>query len=797
MRKGWKIFFIIIISLMMLIIAFAFLSVRWLKNSLPQTSGDIALQGIHSEVKIYRDEWGIPHIFAENEDDLFFAQGFVQAQDRLWQMELSRRISAGSLSEIFGKITIDTDIFLKTIGLQRTAEKLAPQISPESRKILEAYAAGVNAFIKKNSNRLPLEFKLLGFKPGPWKIEHSLAYARLMAWHLSMGWQTDVCLGMLSEKLNPTLIKDIMPNFPKEGPFIVPQSERLFFELQEKLDNVFSQLEIYGGMKGSHRGSNSWVISGVKSYTGKPLLANDPHLGLAAPSVWYELHLSGPGIDVYGVSLLGVPGIVIGHNRSYAWGLTNVMVDDIDFYIEKINPHNSLQYFFQDNWHDVTVINDSVVVKDTTAIPLTTRWTHRGPIVSDIHKFYKTSGQMVSIQWTGYEFSDEFSAYYQILKGTCWDDFVEGLKKYKSPAQNFVYADTAGNIGYWCTGAIPIRKSGTGQLPAPGWLDTHDWSGYIPFEELPHLFNPPQDYIVTANNKTIDDQYPYFISSYWEPPYRASRIQELISQHEDFDIQDFKLMQFDFISPHAKFLVPYIMDVIADEHKFIADILGDWDYSMSADNTAATIFNVFLTKFFQNIYQDEMGEELYHGFISFASVPLRVTDELVRNGSSLWFDDIRTTDKTEKLNDIILKSIAETHRYLKENFGEKSENWHWGQLHTITFEHALGKMKPLNYLFNIGPFPVGGASSTISNGEYSFINPYKHVLGPSTRQIVDLANIDNSYSVITIGQSGQPLDKHYKDQTPLWLKGDYHRALMNHETIQNSGFDLLRLVPVK
>ena len=803
MPRFAKIFIGIIGMIFFVAVVVLFLGVHLIKKSIPQTTGTLSCNGIQSPVKIYRDAFGVPHIFAQNDADLFFAMGYVTAQDRLWQMDINRRAAMGTLSEIFGSRTLEIDRLIRTAGIPKIANELAQNISPKSKQILNAYAAGVNSFIEQNQDRLPNEFVLLQYKPQPWTVEHSLAYQRLMAWSLEMAWRVDPVFGSLVEKVGAEKTRELRLDYPPGALTIMKSHYVQFYQLQDQLNKVAHQLTDLVGFAGSGFGSNSWVISGEKSVTGKPMLANDPHLTLQCPSLWYEIHLSAPGIDCYGVSLPGIPGIVIGRNQIIAWGLTNVMADGCDFFIEKMNEDNPSLYLYQGKWHEVTTIAEDIPVKDQSPVNLNISYTHQGPIISDLHPALKSSSQAISMKWNGLMISDETYANYKIMKAQTWDDFTAGLQDFSVPAQNYIYADTAGNIGYYCAGSIPIRRRGKGLIPQPGWNKNFEWKNYIPFRQLPHLFNPAEEMIITANNKVIDDNYPYFITTYWEPPYRAQRIRELLSWKKKFSIDDFKLFQSDQYSIHSRSLMPIILDVLPKfEQKtklrtYFCQTLQNWNYNLSADAVAPAIFEVFLSMLFKNIFTDEMGDSLYQSFVELPNIPIRITDNLLATGNSSWFDNIHTPGTTETMTDIILLSLEDTFDYLKTHCGETIYHWRWGNLHAVNFDHVLGKTSPLNIFFNIGSFPAGGSCTSVNNASYMLNkNDFQVVVGSSMRQIADLSTGPyKSLIVITTGQSGHPLDKHYKDQTQLWLNGEYHEAIIDSLRICNSGFDLLILEP--
>lgn len=776
--------------------------IRLNKESLAQTKGTIAVPGLLFPVEVYRDPQGVPHIFAKTEDDVFRAMGFVVAQDRLWQMDVNRRAAMGTLSEIFGASTLEYDRLIRAIGIPEIANLLVPNLSPESKRILTAYAAGVNAFLDKYQKQLPTEFIVLQYEPQLWDISHSLAFQRLMAWGLEMAWRVDPVFGELSDKVGLKKLSEILPDYPADAPLIVTPQQFGWDHAQKLFSAVTNNSFITPGFFGAGSGSNSWVVSGKRSTTGKPILANDPHLTLQAPSIWYQIHLHAPGIDCYGVCLPGLPGIVIGHNQAIAWGLTNVMADGCDFFIERLNSSNPDQYFVQGKWQHIRTREEIIQVKDRSPDTMIVRATDHGPIISDLHPALKNTSTATSMQWIGRIISDEMLASYKINKAANWNQFVDGLQYFSVPPQNYVYADTMGNIGYYCTGRIPIRNSGNGLIPQPGWDNRFDWRGYIPFQALPHLFNPPQDYIVTANNKIIDDRYPFFISTYWEPSYRAERIKQLLSEKIRLSISDFQAIQMDIFSKHAEFLMPKILenfpqlDDSTKLKKYFAYSLKTWDLNLTEQSIGAAIFEVFLTRLIKNIFQDEMGDTLFQNFIALPNIPIRIADQLIRRSRSEWFDNVQTPDVQETMAQIVRASLEETYHYLISSFGDSVYQWKWGNLHQLTFEHPLGEVKPLDKLFNIGPFPAGGSYTSVNNAGYFLDKNNFHVnVGPSLRQIVDLSNRNNSLSVITTGQSGHPLSKHYKDQTLLWRAGAYHPSTFDSTAIHQSKFDRLLLTP--
>ncbi|MEK6570351.1 MAG: penicillin acylase family protein, partial [Bacteroidota bacterium] len=499
-------------------------------------------------------------------------------------------------------------------------------------------------------------------------------------------------------------------------------------------------------------------------------------------------------------------------NRHIAWGLTNGMIDDADFYIEKLDSLHPRAYFSDGQWRELKVWEEEIPVRGNHPDTLTIRETHRGPIVSDVHSFplfeyqvYKTDHEKnspLSLRWTGYEMSDEIHAMLLINKAMNWNQFQEGLRGFTVPGQNFIYADDQGNIGYWLGARVPIRKRQKPATPSPGWTNDYDWTGFIPFEKLPHLFNPPGHYVATANNKIVDDSYPHYLSNFWEPPSRIIRIEELLRSKERLSVEDFQLMQRDIVSPHARETVPFILRAFEgvslsdDQVNTAFTYLRNWGYALRKDDVASSIFNAFFIKLLYNIYRDEMGNELFNNYLLLANVPYRVTSRLLRDSTSIWFDDI-TTLQREMRDDIVRKSLVDAIQELRSRLGGELKTWQWGKLHQVTFEHLFGRFPGMSKIFNIGPFQTGGASTTINSGEYNLTKPFKQLVGSSMRQIVDLSDSTSFLIVITSGESGQPLHKHYDDQSRLWLNGEYHRLVIDRTEIERSGWDLLTLQPTQ
>ncbi|HLE32808.1 MAG TPA: penicillin acylase family protein [Bacteroidota bacterium] len=770
-------------------------------KSFPQTSGTLVLDGLKEQVSIHRDSFGMPHVFASNDHDAYMAAGLLHAQDRLWQMDLIRRAGEGRLAEILGEKALPVDRLFRTLGLTDLSRQIASELNAESRLALESYAAGVNAYIADHRSSLPVEFDMLGIEPDPWLPEHSILLSKLMAWELNYSRWVDITFGYVVERVGEERARELYPDWPAGAPVIVPKELRgsLGSDLLGA-DRLFHELT---GLGGFGSGSNSWVLSGSRTVSGKPLLANDPHLVLTTPARWYEMHLSTPTLDVSGASLPGIPFIVIGRNRSIAWGVTNAMVDDEDFYVEEVDSLAlPTRYMVNGSWREITSRVDTILVKDQLPVVLTSYHTHRGPIVNRIEPAAALSPLLLSMRWTAMEATNETQAFHMINRATNWREFREGLKHFSAPAQNFVYADTAGNIGYYLGGKIPLRRVPQLSSPYPGETDQFDWQGYVPFEENPHAFNPPAGFVATANNRIVDDAYPYYVSNQWEPSWRVQRINEVLSYSGKMEIEDCQRLQLDLVSPHARMIVPHILNAypdtaIADEDLRTAlTYFRNWDFVMRQEDVSTSVFQSFLMRAIRNTFDDELGEAVSRLYDTSAVRPLIALTELLRKDSSAWFDNV-TTSPIESKNDVIRKSLEEGIRDLRQKYGGELKELNWGAVHQVEFTHVFGENRLLRPLFNVGPFPVGGAHSTVWKGDFRIREAFRNFVGPSTRQIFDLSDANNTRAVTPPGQSGQLYHKNYADQVPLWLAGAYRRVPLDRDRIERAPYEVLRLIPPK
>ncbi len=771
------------------------------RRNFPQTSGVLTVPGLQAEVRVLRDEWGIPHIYAQNNHDLFFAQGYIHAQDRMWQMEFWRRIGMGRLAEILGKSALESDKFLRTVGFARVAEEELRRMDPMTRSILQAYADGVTAYIQQRKGRLGMEFTLLGltgvkFEPEPWSPVHSLTWAKVMAYDLGGNMDSEIMRALLLKKFGEEAVQQLFPAYRPDHPVIVPTGVA-WQDVDTSLLAVLDEVNRYTGREVLGTGSNNWVIAGSRTATGAPLLANDPHLAIQMPSIWYEIGLHGGDFDVVGSSFPGAPGVIIGHNRYIAWGVTNLGPDVQDLFVEKINPNNPNQYEFMGQWRDMQVIEEQIrVAGQSEPVRLTVRITHHGPIVNDVMGPLPTG---TALRWTALEPNTLFQAVVKLDLARNWDEFRAALREWDIAAQNFVYADVQGNIGYQSTGKWPIRAKGDGLMPVPGHTGEYEWLGYVPFEEMPYLFNPSQGFVVTANHAVVDEKYPYLVSLEWSAGYRAARIAEMIQAKAKLSAEDIQAIQADTLSLGAKEILPYFLNLKpqAQELRQALEILKGWDYRFDKDSAGAAIFGAAVHHLMRDTYLDEMGANILKQYFGASSMTTIAMIRGLEDPNWPWFDDKRTA-QVETRDDILLRALKNAVDDLTKRLGPDMPRWKWGSVHTATFRNqSLGKsgIAPIEALLNRGPVPVNGAGDVVNNTPFSITRPYEVSVLPSYRQIIDLADFTRSQSMHTTGQSGHTYHKHYGDMILYWRDVKYHPMLWTREQVEQAAVETLILKP--
>lgn len=805
-------------------------------RSFPQTTGQLQLPGLEAPVEIYRDSFGVPHIYASTSHDLFFAQGYVHAQDRFWQMDFWRHIGSGRLTELLGEGLLETDQILRTLGFARIAQEELDTFDPTSLAIIESYSAGVNAYLEEHRGAdLSLEYLVLkavnaDYQPEPWQPLHSITWGKVMAWDLGGNMDGEIEKALLLGALTPEQVADLVPPYPQDKPVIVPgfelaagqgpgqvRAENQFEALtglSQVVKHKLTLLDEVLGPRGVGIGSNNWVVSGDKTVTGKPLLANDPHLGAQMPAIWYEVGLHCRQIEencpyqVTGFSFAGVPGVVIGHNANIAWAFTNVGPDVQDLYIEKVNPENPNQYEVNGDWVDMQLVNETLHLPGGEEQELVVRYTRHGPVISDTtyleEDFAATAGvdlpqnYALALRWTALEPNHIFRAVWGFNQAANFDEFRDAARDFVAPAQNLLYADVEGNIGYQMPGNIPVRENGDGSIPVPGWTDEYKWNDYIPFEELPFSYNPPEGYIVTANNAVVDSNYPYLISTVFAHGYRAQRIVDMIEQAPGLiDSAYFQAMQGDNKDLNAEALVPILLKIpVGIENEEYRQLLEGWDYQADMDSSAAALFEVFWKNLLELTFLDELPEDAMPGG---GSRWFEVFANLVEEPDDPWWD-IPSTTPVENRDFIFNMAFAEAVNELKATLGRDAGRWTWGDLHTLNLvNQSLGStgIGVIDNLFNRGGFRTSGGTAIVNATGWSAKSENLYKVGglPSMRMIVDLSDLSNSLTILTTGESGHAYHEHYVDMTDLWRNIQYHTMLWDQEQVINEASEHLELIP--
>lgn len=816
------------IALLVIVIILTGVGAWFVRRPWPQTSGTIKVPGLLGPVEVIRDQWGIPHIYAQNEHDLLFTQGYVHAQDRLWQMEVSRRTANGTLSEAMGRPAVAVDEWTRTFGARRMAEQSWEELGDDSRTVLEDYAAGVNAYIDTHRNRLPLEFTILSTVPEPWTPVDIMAIGNLLVLMHSSNSGLESLMAKITTEFDekiahqlllPPPIEDapvivpaeagmydqigtahqLPPRAPEDTPIMVPAEASMYDRVKEA---SFGSGEADDWLGDPYlRGTNTWAVHGNHTTTGKPILANDLHQDLSMPSLWYENGLHGGRFDSVGFTLPGVPLIIIGHNQYTAWGFTSLHADIQDNYIEKLdNPDNPTRYEFMGAWYDLDVIHETIEVKGSEPVELDVFFTRHGVIAPLLYTF--DQAPVVALRWTLHEGNETLTSIVKLNLAKGWDEFRTALQYWDMPVMSFVYADVEGNIGFQAAGKVPIRvPAHYGGMPVPGWTGEREWQGFIPFDALPTVLNPQQDFVVAANNKVVSDDYPYSLAFDYFPGFRARRIIDLLAAGDSVTIQDTQDIQTQTYSVFAGKLRPYLL-AIEPENDFQAEALAQveaWDLYYEMDSIGASIYEVWYRFLLENTLEDELGEDLVEGLVlrnnSIRSIPFLIG--LMPDADNPWFDDVNTPE-VESRDDIVRRSLADAVDWLSERYGDDLDGWKWGRLHTVTFVHTpLGQsgIAPLEKLFNSNEIGIPGSRYTVNGSFYWWTDPFNVVLGPTQRMILDLSNWDNSLAVNSTGQSEHLFHPHREDQISLWQNREYRPMLFTREAVEENAESVLMLTP--
>jgi len=752
--------------------------------------GEIQVSGIRNQAIICRDNWHVSHIYAENNEDLFFCQGYVHAQDRFWQMEVNRRIGQGTLAEVFGKDALNTDRLTRTIGFNRLAQADMKLLDSKHRRYLEAYSKGVNNWL--NDNKRPIEFLLTHIVPKPWSVMDTLAWSRVMTWTLSHGWSGALTRQSIINKVGDEMAQELGVYYPDDNPAEIPSGIDINNLHMDEMMNARKGPFLTKDMEGGGRGSNAWAIASKKSHTGRPLLCNDTHLILSIPGVWYLNHLnSKSGFHCTGASIAGLPGILIGHNANIAWGITLAYTDVEDIFVEKQDVTEPTRYEYRGEMKSYDKIEEIIRVKGETDHVETIFQTIHGPLIGSV---VEHSNQAITLCSKSLQPNTIMGGFFDINESKNWNDFSQGVEKIKAPQLNIVYSDVIGNIGLYVSGRVPVRNSGRGDVPVPGWTGEFDWVSEIPHNEMPHVLNPRCGYIISCNNKITDDSYPHFLGNSFMNGYRAARIEEKFKELHKIDFQLVQDLQMDMHSiPGMRIKEGLISGLRTAKPKAqkLIDILLEWDCNLDKDSIGGIVYQIFLFTLIKNIVEPHLGAELTAKFLGIGDHPLLLpvnellghsTESIIRifqNPNSKWVP----TGKSA-LN-LIEKSLVDSCLWLEKNMGLEVVEWKWGKIHMAEFQHSLSVKKLMSQIFNKGPYPIGGDTDTVHQSAYNLSDPCNNTSWcPSNRFIIDVGNWDDCLVISPPGQSGILGSRHYDNMIHLWRTGDYIPLLWSRQKVE-------------
>lgn len=794
LKKGLK----IILALMILLLIAMFL---YLQNLKPTYKGDIKINTIHEPVDVYFDDIGVPHIYAKNQEDAYVALGYVHAQDRLWQMELIRRISAGRLSEILGKDFIKTDKFFLGLGIDDAAQKSIQNLDLTSNysKLALAYLKGINQYI--NTGSTPIEFTLLGLKKENYTLKDMYNVMGYMSFSFASAHKTDPLLSNMKKKLDPKYLEELEIEIDPNSTLIPNNNSELKIESNfvSSVNTIMDNLPVPPFV-----GSNSWVLGPQKTETGKVIFANDPHIAFSQPSVWYQSHIVCPDFEIYGFNLALSPFSLLGHTRNHAYGLTMLKNDDIDFYEEVENPEHVNEYLTEDGYLAYKIIKKTIKIKNSPSETFFIKVGKHGPIMNDFVDLIESENP-VAMDWIYTKFDNKMlEIFYTLSHATTIDEFKLGVSKIHAPGLNVMYGDSENNIAWFAAGKLYTRtNNANSKFILDGSNGEDDDLTYIDFKDNPKAINPSWGYVYSANNqpeKVLNNYYP----GYYSTEDRAKRIDDVLSSDNNFSVDEMKELINDVISSVIPDLIPIIVDNIATNNLSVNEkaaiiLLRGWDGGFEVDQVAPTIFTKFKYQFLKNTFEDELGEKGFQQFLGTGLLKRQFARQILFD-DSVWNDDINTHDIKENKINVITKSFKETIYFLENQQGELINEWVWGNVHTIEHKHTFSKKLPsiLKKHFNVGPYGINGSEGVLNNlfFKYTEDGTYEVTNGPSTRRVIDFSDIENSYAILPTGQSGNFLSKHYKDQTQKYIDGEFVLMLMNKDSIQKS-IDKLLFIPKK
>jgi penicillin amidase len=769
------------------------------RRALPPVEGEVRAPGLHGEVEVIRDRWGVPHIYASDLHDLFLAQGYVVASDRLFQLEFLIRLGSGTLSELFSQLTLPVDRFVRAVGWNRIARRAAEGYDDRSRELAEWFGAGIRAWREAMPER-PVEYQVLEAEPivlEPDEVATAgAAGAVFMAWGLSRNWDHELLRAEIAERLGPEAMRTLFPDLDTETALVEAAKDGGSDRLALLRDAILPP---------SGQGSNQWVVDGSRTETGKPLLANDPHLAVSLPSIWYECHLNAPGIGVAGVALPFSPGVIIGHNDRIAWGFTNTEGDVQDLYLERLSEDGS-RVEYRSGWEQVTIHREEIAVRGREEPDiLEVRETRHGPII-DSYMVGVADPMVVeggitrtyALRWVGAEATIEPSTILLLNTAGNWEDFRAAAHGWKCPGQNMVYADVDGNIGYQLTGLYPIRRQGDGTVPVPGWTGQYEWEGWVPFDDLPRAFNPESGFLCTANNKVHDEGYPFNLGRDFLPPFRARRIAQLITERERHNRDSFAAMQTDTLSLPAAQIVPQLVavDPADDRQKEALALLAEWDHRLDIDSSSAAIYEVWCKHIALHVLGPQFDDErlLTHFFGRRQwtnAFQYQVLPNLLSYPTAAWWGENGTPARDRVLREALEAALVE----LTNHLGDDLDAWRWGSLHKARFAGRLALIPDLSDMFTAAEVELGGDEQTLLQGSFEPGWSYDVVVTPSWRQILDLSDWDASVGTHTVGQSGNPASPHFKDLVDLWANGRHHPLPFTRRAVEDAAESTLRLLP--
>jgi penicillin G amidase len=825
-RRRRRLSGLLLLTLVLLISAVA---AGWvvLRRTVPSLEGQLRLPGLAAPVEILFDAQAVPHIYARDADDAWTAVGFLHGRERLWQMEVYRRATGGRLSEMFGPVTVRADRRFIALGLRRAAAAEWQTATPDVRSAIEHYAAGVNAAIAAMGRwQRPPEFLLLGLTPEPWTPVDSLSIARLLAWRLAENRRGELARGRLTRAIGAAEANMLLGGLPADAPAIldaagrvapVPPKPAADLPIERGTTARVETAPLPPGldwldMTSRPGGSNSWVLSGTRTATGRPLLANDPHLQVEMPSIWYEAHVVAAGLDVAGVTLPGAPFVIIGHNNRLAWGLTNTGADVVDFYIEDVDM-STRTYLYRGERLPLGVVSTEIGIRGQTRPEAFDVFsTRHGPIVAteanweDPPNLAGQSGRIaprpLAMRWEAITQGETAGAFLAIDRATNWDQFLQSVRRFGSPSQNFVYADVDGHIGYAMSGRIPIRGANDGGTPVPGWTGEYEWTGSVSPQSLPVMFDPPSGAIITANNE-VDRRWPQTMTRDWVTPFRSIRIAQMLGARTGLTQDDMRAMQLDVQSTEAEPILAAVeaarksagFEKAEAEARLGIDRLRLWDRKVDGRPVAA-LYEAFLRSLWRRTFADEMDADVFQQFFEYGLAERYAgIDQIIDNPTSHWWNDIATVDKVETRDDMVLLAAADAVISLRAKFGDEG-NWAWDRVHAVSFRHALGPGGAvLNWAFSRGPFAQTGDAWTVRKASVDVRQPYSVVDISSYRQVIDIGNWDATWAINPTGQSGNMMSPHYFDQNSLWRSGSYRTFAFSRAAVEKARASRLLLTP--